>query len=232
MWNFGTNRESKLKRLIVESVIEGGGPLPKNFPLSSAPEWVRLRGMHPLMTIKETAEYLRMPLPTVYYLVQRGQLPAVQIGGRWRVNRKALDREVLHMGKAVRPGALVVESERSVQATFKDLLKKAGLTQRIVGQSSAGLALLEAENIDLCFLSVHLFEMPWREFYLAARKIRPALPIVLLVREHLPEEILSLGAVVLLRKPFEAEHFFQTLRLLGVAHRAQGTQKTKEAKRT
>ena len=35
-----------------------------------------------LMTVKETAEYLRIPLPTVYYLVQRGQLPAVQIGGR------------------------------------------------------------------------------------------------------------------------------------------------------
>ena len=34
-----------------------------------------------LMTVKETAEYLRIPLPTVYYLVQRGQLPAIQIGG-------------------------------------------------------------------------------------------------------------------------------------------------------
>ena len=40
-----------------------------------------------LMTVKETAEYLRIPLPTVYYLVQRGQLPAVQIGGRWRIKR-------------------------------------------------------------------------------------------------------------------------------------------------
>ena len=37
---------------------------------------------HNLMTVKETAEYLRIPVPTVYYLVQRGQLPAVQIGGR------------------------------------------------------------------------------------------------------------------------------------------------------
>ena len=31
-----------------------------------------------LMTVKETAEYLRIPLPTVYYLVQMGQLPAIQ----------------------------------------------------------------------------------------------------------------------------------------------------------
>jgi excisionase family DNA binding protein len=50
--------------------------------------------MHNLMTVKETAEYLRIPLPTVYYLVQRGQLPAIQIGGRWRVKKDALDRDV------------------------------------------------------------------------------------------------------------------------------------------
>ena len=40
-------------------------------------------------------EYLRIPLPTVYYLVQRGQLPAIQIGGRWRIKRSLLDTEVL-----------------------------------------------------------------------------------------------------------------------------------------
>lgn len=41
-----------------------------------------------LLTVKETSEYLRIPLPTVYYLVQRGQLPAAQIGGRWRTKKK------------------------------------------------------------------------------------------------------------------------------------------------
>lgn len=32
-----------------------------------------------LMTVKEAAEYLRIPLPTIYYLLQRGQIPGVQI---------------------------------------------------------------------------------------------------------------------------------------------------------
>jgi len=52
-----------------------------------------------LMTVKETAEYLRIPLPTVYYLVQRGQLPAVQIGGRWRIKRSLLDRDILRTAR-------------------------------------------------------------------------------------------------------------------------------------
>src|SRR5919206_91071 len=49
--------------------------------------------MHNLLTVKETAKYLRIPLPTVYYLVQRGQLPAIQIGGRWRIKKSALDKQ-------------------------------------------------------------------------------------------------------------------------------------------
>ena len=49
-----------------------------------------------LMTVKELAEYLRIPTPTIYYLVQRGKLPgAIQIGGRWRIKRSVIDRDVL-----------------------------------------------------------------------------------------------------------------------------------------
>lgn len=47
-----------------------------------------------LLTVQETAEYLKVPLPTIYYLAQRGQLPAVQIGGRWRIKRHLLDRKL------------------------------------------------------------------------------------------------------------------------------------------
>lgn len=33
-----------------------------------------------LMTVKEAATYLRIPVPTTYYLLQNGKLPGVQIG--------------------------------------------------------------------------------------------------------------------------------------------------------
>ena len=46
---------------------------------------------HNLLTVKETADYLRLPLSSVYYLVQRGQLPAIQIGGRWRIKKSSLE---------------------------------------------------------------------------------------------------------------------------------------------
>jgi methylglyoxal synthase len=50
---------------------------------------------HNLLTVKETADYLRLPLSSLYYLVRRGQIPAIQIGGRWRIKKSSLDGRVL-----------------------------------------------------------------------------------------------------------------------------------------
>ena len=70
-----------------------------------------------LMTVKETAEYLRIPLPTVYYLVQRGQLPAIQIGGRWRIKRSLLDRDILKTDEGGQPTVLVVDDDPASSST-------------------------------------------------------------------------------------------------------------------
>ena len=76
-----------------------------------------------LLTVKETAEYLRIPLPTVYYLVQRGQLPAIQIGGRWRIKRSLLDRDILRNEESGQPTVLVVDDDPALQTLFKQFLK-------------------------------------------------------------------------------------------------------------
>src|SRR5213596_1957010 len=75
--------------------------------------------MHNLLTVKETAKYLRIPLPTVYYLVQRGQLPAIQIGGRWRIKKNALDKDILKEEKSGQPTVLVVDDDESLQNRLK-----------------------------------------------------------------------------------------------------------------
>src|SRR3989344_3265428 len=81
-----------------------------------------------LMTVKETAAYLRIPVPTVYYLVQRGQLPAVQIGGRWRIRKELIDRDVLNISKPAvesdKAKIIVVDDENLVQELMKDILSR------------------------------------------------------------------------------------------------------------
>lgn len=41
---------------------------------------------------KEVAECLSLSLSTVYFYAQTGQLPAVQIGKRWRIPADRLER--------------------------------------------------------------------------------------------------------------------------------------------
>lgn len=44
-----------------------------------------------LMTLKETAVYLRISTLTAYRMVKDRTLPAVKIGGQWKIIREKLD---------------------------------------------------------------------------------------------------------------------------------------------
>ena len=48
-----------------------------------------------LLTVKETADYLRLPLTKTYELVRIKDFPAVKIGKSWRVMRDKLDEWLL-----------------------------------------------------------------------------------------------------------------------------------------
>ncbi len=56
-----------------------------------------------LMTVPETAAYLRASRATVYRLIASGQLPALKVGGRFRIDRDELDEYVYGAPKGV-PG--------------------------------------------------------------------------------------------------------------------------------
>lgn len=45
-----------------------------------------------IMTISETAEYLRISISSLYKLAQEGRIPCQKVGRHWRFRRQALDR--------------------------------------------------------------------------------------------------------------------------------------------
>ncbi len=174
--------------------------------------------MHNLMTVKETAEYLRIPLPTVYYLVQRGQLPAVQIGGRWRVKKDAIDRDVLRSEEHGQPTVLVVDDDPGLQSMFKLFLKKQGFSRLVVGTGREAIAAMQKQKFDLCFLDLQLPDFTGDEVYAQAKEIDPDLPIVIITGfpdSQMLDNILKHGAVTVLKKPLEIEKLQQTLKMLG-----------------
>jgi excisionase family DNA binding protein len=72
---------------------------------------------------------LRTPLPTVYHLVQHGKIPAIHIGGRWRIKKSTLDHDILRQDKQGQPTALVVDDDVGLQDLFRTFLKKSGLSR-------------------------------------------------------------------------------------------------------
>jgi excisionase family DNA binding protein len=174
--------------------------------------------MHNLLTVKETAKYLRIPLPTVYYLVQRGQLPAIQIGGRWRIKKDSLDKDVLKEDRAGQPTVLVVDDDVSLQNLFKVFLKKIGFSRVVVGTVKEAIGALEKQRFDLLFLDLKLPDGPADDVYETAKEIDPTLPVVVITGypdSEMLNRILARGPVTVLKKPLKTEQLKQTIRVLG-----------------
>ena len=108
--------------------------------------------IHNLLTVKETAEYLRIPIPTVYYLVQRAMIPAIRIGGRWRIKKSSLDRDVLHQDKQGQPTVLVVDDDPGLQDLFRTFLKKIGFSRVVVGTAKEAIKSLKKQKFVIRFL--------------------------------------------------------------------------------
>lgn len=172
-----------------------------------------------LMTVKETSEYLRIPLPTVYYLVQRGQLPAVQIGGRWRIKRSLLDRDVLRKDdEGGQPTVLVVDDDPALQALFKQFLKKAGFGRMVVGTGSEAIAVAKKQRFDFVFLDLKLPDISGDEVYDQLKDLHPDLPIVVITGypdSEILTKILASGPVTVIKKPIEFDQLNRTVKILG-----------------
>jgi len=174
--------------------------------------------IHNLLTVKETAEYLRIPLPTVYYLVQKGQLPAIHIGGRWRIKKSSLDRDILRQDKQGQPTVLVVDDDPDLQELFKSFLKKIGFSRVVVGTAKDAISSLRKQKFDLMFLDLQLPDAPGDQVYKAAKQIDPDLNVIVITGypdSEMLDRILQISPVTVLKKPLKIEQLNQTVKILG-----------------
>ena len=53
------------------------------------------------LTAEEVAEYLRLPLSTVYKLVQDKRLPGFKVGKHWRFRQEAFQEWIKHQERSL-----------------------------------------------------------------------------------------------------------------------------------
>ena len=173
---------------------------------------------HNLLTVKETAAYLRIPLPTVYYLVQRGQIPAIQIGGRWRIKKSSLDRDILRQGREGQPTVLVVDDDPGLQDLFQAYLRKTGFSRVVVGTAKDAMTSLRKQKFDLMFLDLQLPDGPGDQVYKTAKQIDPDLNVIVITGypdSEMLDRILQVSPVTVLKKPLKLEQLNQAVKILG-----------------
>ena len=174
--------------------------------------------IHNLLTVKETAEYLRIPLPTVYYLVQRGKIPAIQIGGRWRIKRSVLDHDILREDKQGQPTVLVVDDDLGLQDLFRAFLKELGFSRVVVGTATEAIKSLRKQKFDLMFLDLQLPDAPGDQVYKTAKQIDPDLNVIVITGypdSEILDRIFQISPVTVLKKPLKVEQLNQTVKILG-----------------
>ncbi|MFN7162270.1 MAG: helix-turn-helix domain-containing protein [Fimbriimonadales bacterium] len=57
-------------------------------------QWLA-RNLHPVMTLREAASYLRLRTAEVVALAESGEVPAFKVDGKWRFLKSALDEWML-----------------------------------------------------------------------------------------------------------------------------------------
>lgn len=173
--------------------------------------------MNQLLTVKETAAYLRMPLPTVYYLIQREKLPAIQIGGRWRVKKEDLDRKVLKNAPVTKSEILVVDDEAGVRTVMSRHLTNEGFSPCVVDRGFSAIDAMRTRRFDLLFLDLQLPDITGDRVFDFVRTHTPDTRVVIITGfpdSVMLDRIFQHGPVTVLRKPLRLEQVSAALKFL------------------
>lgn len=169
-----------------------------------------------LLSVKETAEYIRSPQPSVYYLIKEGKIPAIRIGGRWKIKRKALD-DMYGLGETEMPRALIVEDDPGIQKFFADYLSRTGVMQTIASTGAEAISAVKTREFDFVFLDLKLPDVGGDEVFEQVKAIHPEMSVVITTSypdSEMLSRILNTAPVTVLKKPVDLKQLEGIVRFL------------------
>lgn len=178
--------------------------------------------MSDLMTVKEVADYLKLNYMTVYKLAQKGRIPASKIGGNWRFKKELLDEWIAKQSTVVEGSVLVVDDDPGVREVLGDIISEQKYKVVAVENGERALDEMDRHHFDLVFLDLVLPGMSGPET-LAAIKQKDEKVVVAIVTGYgddpIAMEAMSLGPLLLIRKPFKIDDILEVLNIMTSAAR-------------
>lgn len=174
---------------------------------------------HELMTVKEAAVYLRMPVPTVYYGIKRGNIPALRIGGRWRLSRQTLDQKVLFTDyQGYHASVLAVVNSYERYRDFHSYLRAFWIPGIVARSEAEAIRHARTQQFDVLFVETGEWSSDWSKFVHAFQESHPESSIVVVVNNSISQLPLSLvknGALILVSFPLDSLKLIKLFRQLG-----------------
>lgn len=107
-----------------------------------------------LLTAREVAMRLRMPVSTVYHLAKTKRLPAVQIGRTWRFRQRDID--TLLNGEDRTGRILVVDDDQTTRVLVRDIMGQRGYEVLCADTAEEGELLLKSGTVPVALVDVRL----------------------------------------------------------------------------
>ena len=173
--------------------------------------------MSDLMNVKEAAQYLRLNYMTVYKLAQKKQIPAIRVGGNWRFKKDILDNWLEQMAAFNKGMVLVVDDDDTIRDILKEIITKLGYV--VVTAESGEQALLEIgkQHFDLVFLGLKLNRMSGIEILEDIKEKAKDIVVIIITGfadEPVALKAMSLGPLLLIRKPFREKDIIEVLNIV------------------
>jgi excisionase family DNA binding protein len=168
-----------------------------------------------LMTLEETANYLRVTTRTIYRLIDKHDIPVRKVGRQWRFDKVSIDAWLSQNRAEKTARILVIDDDETICSLFRDILEGAGYFVMTTNWSSAGLELVKNQDYDLVFLDLKMPEMDGPELFRQIRLARPELPVTIITAypdSDLMMSALAHGPLGVMRKPFVVSDILSAVR--------------------
>jgi excisionase family DNA binding protein len=169
----------------------------------------RARGVSEILTIRDVAAYLKLPVSTVYRLAERRELPGHKVGRQWRFHKSILDDWFRQHAARARVSLLVVDDEEAVRQFLVSGLQTPQRQILTAGSGEEAIEIVKQTPIDLVTLDVVMPGMNGVETFRQLHALRPELPVVMVTGypdSNLIVRALEIAPFTVINKPIDLHH--------------------------
>src|SRR5215468_1389636 len=109
-----------------------------------------------ILTIREVAGYLKLPVSTIYRLAERRDLPGHKVGRQWRFHKSVLDEWFRQHAATSRSTILVVDDEEAIRELMVTALATTARDVLTAGSGDEALEIVKRTKVDLVLLDLFM----------------------------------------------------------------------------